>query len=151
MVKKVNDKWRMCPDYTNLNRACPKDTYPLPSIDRLVDGASGFQVLNFLGAYSGYNQIKMHPPDEEKRHLSLKMPTFVIWSCLLASKTQVRHTNDWWTESSNKRLDKKSRYIWMTWLSCLKAYPNTWRTWKKSSRNFANMTCASTLKNALSR
>jgi len=43
MVKKANDKWRMCTEYTDLNRACPKYAYPLPSIDRLVDGTSGFQ------------------------------------------------------------------------------------------------------------
>nr|KYP58731.1 Retrovirus-related Pol polyprotein from transposon 17.6 [Cajanus cajan] len=51
-------------DYTNLNRACPKDSYPLPSIDRLVDGAFGHALLSFLDAYSGYNQIMMYPPDE---------------------------------------------------------------------------------------
>lgn len=66
MVKKANGKWRMCTDYTHLNKACPKDAYPLPSIDKLVDGASGFNFLSFLDAYSGYNQIRMHPPDEEK-------------------------------------------------------------------------------------
>jgi len=42
MVKKANSKWRMCIDYIDLNMACPKDVYPLPSIDRLVDEASGF-------------------------------------------------------------------------------------------------------------
>nr|KYP37466.1 Transposon Ty3-I Gag-Pol polyprotein [Cajanus cajan] len=42
MVKKSNGKWHMCVDYTDLNKACPKDTYPLPSIDRLVDRASIF-------------------------------------------------------------------------------------------------------------
>jgi len=56
----------MCTDYTNLNKACPKDTYPLPSIDILVDGAAGHRVLNFLDAYSGYNQIPMYPSDKEK-------------------------------------------------------------------------------------
>ena len=66
LVKKANGKWRMCTDYTNLNKACPKDTYPLPSIDRLVDGAAGHRVLSFLDAYSGYNQIPMFPPDKEK-------------------------------------------------------------------------------------
>jgi len=65
-VKKTNDKWRRCTDYTDLNRACPKDAYPLPNIDRLVDGVSGLQVLSFLDAYSRYNQIRMHAPDEEK-------------------------------------------------------------------------------------
>ena len=66
MVKKANGKWRMCVDYTDLNKACPKDSYPLPTIDRLVDGAAGHQILNFLDAYSGYNQIQMHPKDKEK-------------------------------------------------------------------------------------
>nr|KYP73712.1 Retrovirus-related Pol polyprotein from transposon 297 family [Cajanus cajan] len=66
MVKKSNEKWRMCTDYTNLNKACPKDAFPLPNIDWLVDGASGHKVLTFLDAYSGYNQIPMHPRDEEK-------------------------------------------------------------------------------------
>ena len=42
LVKKANGKWRMCVDYTNLNRACPKDSYPLPSIDQFVDTTSGF-------------------------------------------------------------------------------------------------------------
>jgi len=42
MVKKTNDKWQMYTNYTDLNRACPKDAYPLPNIDRLVDGASVF-------------------------------------------------------------------------------------------------------------
>ncbi|RDX91003.1 hypothetical protein CR513_27073, partial [Mucuna pruriens] len=56
----------MCTDYTNLNKACPKDSYPLPSIDRLVDNVAGFTFLSFMDAYSGYNQIRMHPQDEEK-------------------------------------------------------------------------------------
>nr|KYP52792.1 Transposon Ty3-I Gag-Pol polyprotein [Cajanus cajan] len=64
LVKKSLGKWRMCVDYTDLNKACPKDSYPLPSIDRLVDGASGHTLLSFLDAYSRYNQIMMYPPDE---------------------------------------------------------------------------------------
>ena len=65
MVKKSYGKWKMCTNYTNLTKTCPKDAYPLPNINRLVDGASRFQVLSFLDAYSGYNQILMHAPDEE--------------------------------------------------------------------------------------
>jgi len=52
-------------DYTNLNKACPKDSYPLPSIDHLVDGVSGHHILSFLDAYSGYNQIPIYPPDNK--------------------------------------------------------------------------------------
>jgi len=66
LVRKTNDKWRMCVDFTDLNNACPKDSYPLPRIDSLVDSASGCRLLSFLDAFSGYNQIWMHPNDEVK-------------------------------------------------------------------------------------
>jgi len=66
LVKKANGKWRICVDFTELNKACPKDSYPLPNIDALVDSASGCKMLSFLDAFSGYNQIKMHPRDESK-------------------------------------------------------------------------------------
>jgi len=66
VVKKPNGKWRMCTDYTDINKACTKDAYPLPSINRLVDGAAGHKMLSFLDAYSGYNQIRMHLRDKEK-------------------------------------------------------------------------------------
>jgi len=66
LVKKANGKWRMCVDFTDINKACPKDSYPLPSIDALVDSASGCKMLSFLDAFSGYNQIKMQPRDERK-------------------------------------------------------------------------------------
>ncbi|RDX65672.1 Retrovirus-related Pol polyprotein from transposon 17.6, partial [Mucuna pruriens] len=66
MVKKANGKWYMCTDYTDLNKAYPKDPYSLPNIDRLVDEASNFALLNFMDTYSGYNQIKMDPQDEAK-------------------------------------------------------------------------------------
>jgi len=56
----------MCVDFTDLNKACPKDLYPLPSIDALVDKASVCKMLSFLDAFSRDNQIKMHPRDESK-------------------------------------------------------------------------------------
>ncbi|XP_017221564.1 uncharacterized protein LOC135148512 [Daucus carota subsp. sativus] len=66
LVKKANGKWRMCVDYTDLNAACPKDPYPLPSIDQLIDATAGHLMLSFMDAFSGYNQIKMAPEDCEK-------------------------------------------------------------------------------------
>ena len=63
MVKKASGKWRMCVDFTDLNRACPKDNFPLPSIDRLVDASAGHYVLSFMDAFSGYNQIMMDASD----------------------------------------------------------------------------------------
>jgi len=65
-VKKKNDKWRVCIDFINLNEVCPKNGYPLPRIDQLVEATSGYELLSFMDAYSGNNQIKMHPPDEDK-------------------------------------------------------------------------------------
>ena len=66
MVKKSNGKWRMCVDFTDLNRACPKDGYPLPWIDTLVDSTARHELLSFMDAFSGYNQIKMNEEDQEK-------------------------------------------------------------------------------------
>ena len=59
MVKKTNGKWRMCVDFTDLNKACPKDSYPLPHIDLLVDSTAGHRLLSFMDAFSEYNQIKL--------------------------------------------------------------------------------------------
>uniref|UniRef100_A0A2N9INB9 Uncharacterized protein n=1 Tax=Fagus sylvatica TaxID=28930 RepID=A0A2N9INB9_FAGSY len=66
MVKKPNGKWRMCVDFTDLNKACPKDSYPLPRIDQLVDSTAGHKLLSFMDAFSGYNQIRMEEEDQEK-------------------------------------------------------------------------------------
>ena len=55
MVKKSNGKWHMCVDFTDLNRAFPKDSFPLPRINRLVDSAAGHELLTFMDAFSGYN------------------------------------------------------------------------------------------------
>ena len=66
MVKKANEKWRMCVDFTNLNKAYPKDSYPLPRIDQLVDSTAGHKLLSFMDAFSGYNQIRMDEADQEK-------------------------------------------------------------------------------------
>ena len=66
MVKKSNGKWMMCVDFMDLNRACPKDNYPLPRIDTLVDLTARHKLLSFMDAFSGYNQIKMNKEDQEK-------------------------------------------------------------------------------------
>ena len=66
MVKKANKKWRMYVDFTDLNKACPKDSYPLPRINTLVDSTARNQLLSFMDAFSSYNQIKMEKTDQEK-------------------------------------------------------------------------------------
>nr|ABA97615.1 retrotransposon protein, putative, unclassified [Oryza sativa Japonica Group] len=66
LVRKSNGKWRMCVDFTDLNKACPKDDFPLPRIDQLVDSTAGYELMSFLDAYSSYHQIHMNPPDIPK-------------------------------------------------------------------------------------
>ena len=53
-------------DFTDLNKACPEDSYPLPHIDQLVDSTVGHRLLSFMDAFSGYNQIRMDETDQEK-------------------------------------------------------------------------------------
>jgi hypothetical protein len=66
VVTKPNLKKRMCVDFTDLNRACPKDPFPLPRIDQIVDSTAGCDLLCFLDSFSGYHQIRMVVEDEEK-------------------------------------------------------------------------------------
>ncbi|CAL2278333.1 unnamed protein product [Prunus armeniaca] len=76
VAKQEKGKWRVCVDYTDLNKACPKDNFPLPRIDQLVDSSSGNQLLSFMDAYSGYNQILMHKDDKAKTSFIIKRGTY---------------------------------------------------------------------------
>jgi hypothetical protein len=64
--KKNTDVHRVCVDYTSLNKHCPKDPFPLPRIDQIIDSAEGCTRLSFVDAYWGYNQIKLEVGDKEK-------------------------------------------------------------------------------------
>ena len=66
LVLKKNKEWRMCIDYTSLNKVCPKDPFALPRIDQIIDVVAGSELLCFLDAYSRYNQIKLNPEDWKK-------------------------------------------------------------------------------------
>ncbi|KAL0447889.1 UNVERIFIED_CONTAM: hypothetical protein Slati_1916800 [Sesamum latifolium] len=63
---KTGGKWRMCIDFRDLNKACPKDFYPLPRIDQLVDSTSGCELLSMMDASQGYHQIMLAPEDRKK-------------------------------------------------------------------------------------
>ncbi|XP_024035481.1 uncharacterized protein LOC127899240 [Citrus sinensis] len=66
----------MCVDFTDLNKACPKDSFPLPKIDQLVDSTAGHGLLSFMDAFSGYNQIPMDEQDEESTAFITNMGLF---------------------------------------------------------------------------
>ena len=69
MVRKVNEKWRIYIDYSDLNVACLKDSFLLQKIDQLVDVTSSHRLLNFMDAFARYNQIRMALEDEKHRLL----------------------------------------------------------------------------------
>ena len=66
VVLKKGNKWRLCVNYTDLNDACLKDSFPLPRIDQIMDASAWHGILSFLDAFSRYHQIPMHPSDAEK-------------------------------------------------------------------------------------
>ena len=66
MVKKKTGKWRVCVDFTDLNKACPKDPFPMSKIDQLVDATVGHPRMSFLDAFQGYHQIPLALDDQEK-------------------------------------------------------------------------------------
>ena len=84
VVGKKNGKWRMCVDFINLNKACPKDDYPVPKIDQKVDATAGYELLSFLDAYSGYNQIPLLESDQLKTCFTCERGLYCYKLCLLA-------------------------------------------------------------------
>jgi hypothetical protein len=76
MVKKANGKWRMCIDFTDLNKACLKDEFPLPRIDSLVDATATSELMSLLDCYSGYRQIWMKKEYEPKTSFIIPSGTY---------------------------------------------------------------------------
>ena len=66
VVKKKSGKWRVCVDFTDLNKACPKDPFPMPKIDQLVNATVSHSRMSFLDAFQGYHQIPLALDDQEK-------------------------------------------------------------------------------------
>jgi hypothetical protein len=64
--KKNTAEWRMCVDYTDLNKHCPNDPFGLPWIDQIIDSTAGSALLSFLDCYSGYHQIALKEEDQSK-------------------------------------------------------------------------------------
>ena len=91
MVKKSNGKWRMYVEFTGLNKACPKDSFPLPRIYQLVNSTTGHKLLSFMDAFSGYNQILMDEDDQEKSSFVTSQGVVPLQSYTLWTKERRSH------------------------------------------------------------
>jgi hypothetical protein len=88
VLKKNKVDWRMCVDYTDLNKHYPKDPFGLPRIDQVVDSTAGCSVLSFLDCYSGYHQISLAKEDEEKTAFITPFGAFCYTSMSLVRRCE---------------------------------------------------------------
>ena len=108
LVKKANGKWRLCIDFTNLNKACPKDSFPLPRIDLIVDATAGHELLSFMDAFSGYNQISIDPSDQEKTSFVTGRGTY----CYRVMPFRLKNAGATYQRQVNRMFQKKLGHSW---------------------------------------
>jgi len=89
----------MSVDYTDLDKACPKDTYPPPNIDWLINNTTGYELFSFLDAYSGYNQIQIYPLDQDKTTFMTEGENYCYKVMPFGIKMQGPPINDSWIRS----------------------------------------------------
>jgi len=111
-VKKKNGKWRMCIDFTDLNKACPKDDFPLPRIDKVVDDASNSQLMSLLDCFSGYHQIWMKREDEEKTSFTTPFGTY----CFVRMPEGLKNAGQSFSRMSSKVLGPQLRKNVLTYV-----------------------------------
>ena len=103
LVKKANGKWRLCINFTDINKACPKDSFPLPRIDLIVDATAGHELLSFMDAFSGYNQISMDPDDQENTSFVTAQGTY----CYRVMSFRLKNAGATYKRLVNRMFQKK--------------------------------------------
>jgi hypothetical protein len=114
MVQKKSGKWRMCIDFTSLNKACPKDNFPLPRIDKIVDSAAGCEVMSLLDYFSGYHQIYMKEEDKASTSFITPFGTY----CFIRMPEGLKNAGSTFSRLTKTVLEGQSAetysHTWMT-------------------------------------
>jgi hypothetical protein len=94
MVRKRNGKWQMCMNFTDLNKCCPKDDFPLVRIDKIIDSTTGCEMMVLLDYFSRYHQIWLRKEDKEKTSYITPLAVFAISECLKVSSMSGQHSTE---------------------------------------------------------
>jgi hypothetical protein len=134
MVQKKSNKWWMCIDFTSLNKACPKDNFPLPRIDKIVDSAAGCEVMSLLDCFFGYHQIYMKEEDKASTSFITPFGTY----CFIRMRRDLRTSGPLSLGSPKRCSRAKSAEIylrmWTTSSSPVEARKTIWLTSPKRLR-----------------
>ena len=113
--KKNTDEWRMCVDYTDLNKHCPKDPFGLPRIDQIVDSIAGSALLSFLYCYSGYHQIALKEEDQSKTSFITPFGAYCYKTMSFGLKTLAPRTKELSRLALGIKSVKMWRHTWTMW------------------------------------
>ena len=136
----------MCVDYMGLNKACPKDPFPLPRIDQVVDSTSGCKTLCFLSAYSGYHKVTMKESDQLMTSFITPFGSFHYITRSFGQKNTGLRTNDACSSVSRISSGGPLRPTWMTSWSSPNGLTTSSPTLSRPSQNSEQMALSSTLR-----
>jgi hypothetical protein len=115
--KKNSNEWRMCVNYTDLNKHCPKDPFGLPRIDQVIDSTEGCDLLCFLNCYSGYHKIAIKEEDQEKTAFITPFGAYCYTTMSFGLKNAGATYQRDIQACFKRQLTRTSKPTWMTWSS----------------------------------